>query len=118
VAKGEGRSDDPHVLLLERLRAVLAEEIPERRRGAVAKAAGIDPSKLTRLLNGQSSHFTVDLVVKLDEALGRPHGWLLRAAGYVQDPQTLEEAIEADPRLSKEEVNTVKFALRLALGEE
>lgn len=48
----------------------------------------------------------------------RMAGWLLRAAGYVDDPTSLEEAIEADPRLEATDVRALKIALRMHLGEE
>lgn len=48
---------------------------------------------------------------RIEEVLGLPKGYLLRAAGYVEDAVTTEDAIANDPRLTPEYRDAVLAAL-------
>lgn len=70
----------------------------------LAERMGVDQTTISRLANGrwgEAGGPTPDLLAKIEEAAGRPRGWILVQAGYVQAPGSLREAIELDPGLSK-----------------
>lgn len=58
----------------------------------------------------------LDTVAALEDALDLGRGDLLRAAGYVEDPQTLPEAIERDMRLHPRERRMLAELYRSALS--
>lgn len=65
----------------------------------LAGELGLDPSLISRTLSGGIG-LPLDRLVAIEHALGKRRGFLLRAAGLVEDSQTVRESIETDPALS------------------
>lgn len=65
---------------------------------AFAAEHGFSQSEIQRWAAGKRLP-QIDTLFNLDRALGRPSGYLLRAAGLVEDTTSTEDAIKNDPRL-------------------
>jgi transcriptional regulator with XRE-family HTH domain len=89
-------------------RKALHEAIREAYEGQFTQAQladrlGIDQTWVSRLSNGRwgaSGGPTPDLLARIEEAAGRPRGWILIQAGYVDGVNTTAEAIAVDPDLT------------------
>jgi len=68
----------------------------------LAQRLGTDQSRISKWVSGNGPEPSYAELARLEDALGRPRGYVLRAAGYVVDATTTEEAIEADPRINDE----------------
>lgn len=95
---------------VETLADVIASVIAEdgRSQSAVARAIGENQQTVNDwTLGGHRPNGTkrttpsLDDIKKLEDALGLWRGTILRRAGYVDDPQTTRDFIEADPILSR-----------------
>ncbi len=76
---------------LRRARASTKQEV-------VATALGVDQPTVSRW-ESDKTRPTLEQISAFEEAVGRPKGFCLIAAGYVEMPTTAREAIEADPIL-------------------
>lgn len=65
----------------------------------LAAALGIDQALCSRWESNPDWNPRVDEVLAIDDALGQPRGSLLRAAGYLDDVTTTEQAVMADAAL-------------------
>lgn len=45
---------------------------------------------------------SIQAIMAIEDALGRPRGWIFRAAGLVAEPVDVREAVASDPSLSDE----------------
>lgn len=69
----------------------------------VADRMGIDQTSVSRLSNGkwgEQGGPTPDLLARIENASGRPRGWILIQAGYVDPVLSVPDAIAVDPLLS------------------
>lgn len=69
----------------------------------LAQRMGVDQTTISRLANGkwgEQGGPTPDILARIEEAAGRPRGWILVQAGYVDAVRTIPEAIAMDPQLS------------------
>jgi transcriptional regulator with XRE-family HTH domain len=69
----------------------------------LAQRMGVDQTTISRLANGkwgEQGGPTPDILARIEEAAGRPRGWILIQAGYVDDVRSTAEAIAVDPDLS------------------
>jgi transcriptional regulator with XRE-family HTH domain len=72
----------------------------------VARRMGVDQTRISRLALGKwkpENGPDPDVLARIEEACGRPRGWILIAAGYVADVGvlTVEDAINADRALTE-----------------
>lgn len=76
------------------------------------RVEGLTQKRMSTFENGREPQ--LDMIAALEEAIdpGRRRGWLLRAAGYVEDATTLERMIDSDPRLDARDRDTLKTLLR------
>src|SRR5213592_2060649 len=61
----------------------------------VAQRMGVDQTTVSRLANGKwgdQGGPTPDVLARIEEAAGRPRGWILVQGGYVADVLTVAEA--------------------------
>lgn len=63
---------------------------------ALAEATGVRQATISKYARGETQP-PLDVLEKVDRALGRPAGHVLRLAGYVSDEVDLETAIETAP---------------------
>lgn len=63
---------------------------------ALAEATGIRQATISKYARGET-HPPLDVLEKVDRALGKPAGHVLRLAGYVDDDVDLETAIQTFP---------------------
>lgn len=80
----------------------IKRELGTRSQRWLADRIGVDPSVMTRIINGQMKDLTVDRVAAIEDALDVPRGSLLRAAGYVAPTVSAEDAIRQDPSLPRQ----------------
>jgi transcriptional regulator with XRE-family HTH domain len=83
------------VLLSEAIRACYADRLTQDQ---LAEATGIPQSTISRLARGDTEP-RLDVLKRIEEACGRPAGWIVIQAGYVADVKTVPEAIAVDPAL-------------------
>lgn len=72
-------------------------------RGLSQEAFGLaigESQQTVSLLEKGRRRATLDDLRRIERVLKIPHGYVVRAAGYVDDPKTVREAIEADPQLA------------------
>lgn len=69
---------------------------------ALAEIVKTDQPTISKWERGKQQP-SFDEVRAIEDAAGLPHGFILRSAGYVDDPQTPEEAIRNDARLTDSE---------------
>lgn len=78
----------------------VAMETAGLRQGDVAEALNVDPATVSRWSRGMQ-RIDLEVFPLLDELCGRPHGYVLRLAGYVADSDAdVRAAIEADRLLT------------------
>lgn len=65
---------------------------------AAAKALGVSQPTVTRWAGGGVRPSLEDLA-RIEDACGRPRGFILHAAGYVSDVASVEDAVLMDPDL-------------------
>lgn len=53
---------------------------------------------------------------RIEDACGRPHGWILRRAGFVDEVRTTEDAIQVDQRLTDDARTAVLRAYEAAVA--
>ena len=63
---------------------------------ALSAATGIDQSLISKYARGATQP-PLDALVKVDRACGRPKGYVLRLAGYVDDDLDIKAALASDP---------------------
>lgn len=73
----------------------------------LAKRTGIPQQTISRLALGDSAPKLRHLPA-IEEACGRPRGWILIQAGYVNDVVTVEQAIDIAPELNDTQRNVLK----------
>ena len=95
----------------EAISAAIAGATTQR---AVAQHIGVHDSTVTRWINGAIEPTLQDLAA-IEEVAGRPRGFIIRAAGYVDDVTTVVEAIEMDPGLTISARDALLNAYRGAL---
>lgn len=95
VDKSRGRGDS----LLVDLGSAIKSALHGRTQQWLADAVGIDKSAVTRIIAGQMKDLTLTRVIEIEDALEVPRGALLRAAGYVAEVATPEDAIASDTTL-------------------
>lgn len=80
----------------------------------VAQKLGVQQNTISRWVNGENTPH-LDDIKRLELAVGRPVGFVLRLAGYVEQETDVSAAIELDDTLS----DGLRDALRstLALGK-
>lgn len=69
----------------------------------LAQRMGVDQTTVSRLANGkwgEAGGPAPDVLAKIEDAAGRPRGWILVRAGYLSEVLSVREAVEMDPRLS------------------
>lgn len=66
---------------------------------ALAEIVGVTQPTISRWVNG-SILPTLDDLTAIEQASGRPRGWILHAAGYIEDVLTVPEAIDMDAALT------------------
>ena len=76
---------------LRKARAATKQEV-------VAEALGVDQPTVSRW-ESDKTRPSLEQINAFEKAVGRPKGFCLIAAGYVEVPKTAREAIEADPSL-------------------
>lgn len=69
---------------------------------AIAQAIGVDQPSVSRWERGEASP-SLDQIAAYEEAAGRPRGYVLVAAGYVDDVPSVERALAADRDLDDEQ---------------
>jgi transcriptional regulator with XRE-family HTH domain len=62
-----------------------------RKRNAIARDAGIDPTTLSRILHGGLPHISFQIVARIAYATGVSLGWLLEEQGFELSPLQIEE---------------------------
>lgn len=89
-----------------RLRAQIGAAITETRKragisqGALGDRVGVAQTTISRWERGAAEGtLTLDDLVRVEDALELPRGWLLVAGGYVPDVVTADEAINVDPNI-------------------
>lgn len=108
--RSRGAADTRLVDLGEAIKSALGG----RTRQSLADEIGIDPSAVTRMIAGQMKEVTLERVVQIEDALGLTRGALLRAAGYVDEIVTPEDALDADIALSPEFREVIKTTIGAA----
>lgn len=78
----------------------------------LADTLGVDQAMCSRWESNPDWNPRVDELLAIDDALGLPRGALLKAAGYIDDTTTAEQAITADPALSPDGRDAVLILLR------
>lgn len=77
---------------------------------AAVKASGLTQEALAAQLNEKQQTISgwmllreprLDDLVRIEQILGKPRGFLLRSAGYVADATSARDAILGDPKLSE-----------------
>lgn len=83
------------------LRHVIRDELRamEASGNSLAATLGIDSGTISRTING-GIRMRLDRLLEIERAMGKRKGYLLRAAGLVDDERTPRECIEDDPHLS------------------
>lgn len=69
----------------------------------VAERMAVDQTRISRLANGKWSEDRGPdpwILAKIEDAAGRPRGWILTQAGFVAEARTVPDAIAVDPALS------------------
>jgi transcriptional regulator with XRE-family HTH domain len=69
----------------------------------LAERLGVDQTTVSRLANGRwgdQGGPAPEVLARIEEAAGRPRGWILIQAGYVDGVRTPLEAFEVDPALT------------------
>lgn len=79
--------------------AILAAISGRTSQAAVAREIGVNPSTVTRWVQG-SYMPTFDDLASIERLADRPRGWILHAAGYIEDVRTVPEAIDMDAALT------------------
>lgn len=69
----------------------------------LAERLGVDQTWVSKLARGKWAGRgpTPDMLARIEEASGRPRGWILIRAGYIDEVADVESAIAVDPRLSE-----------------
>jgi hypothetical protein len=82
------------------LHEAIAAAIGDRSQTELADVLNVGQSNISKWMRGITRPSLED-IARLEETCGRPRGFILRAAGYVDCPGAVStaEAIEADPRL-------------------
>ncbi|HEX9994100.1 MAG TPA: helix-turn-helix transcriptional regulator [Acidimicrobiales bacterium] len=78
----------------------------------LAAALGVDQALCSRWESNPDWNPRVDEVLAIDDALGQPRGSLLRAAGYLDDVATTEQAVMADAALGPDGRDAVLVLIR------
>lgn len=100
------------------LHEAIAAAIGDRSQTELADLLGVGQSNISKWMRGVTRP-SIDDLARLEETCGRPRGFILTAAGYVQCPETpgVVEAIERDPLvgddLRKVLLKTYELALEL-----
>lgn len=68
---------------------------------ALAKAVGVDQTTISRWMRGETRP-TLERLATLEEAAGRPRGFVLRAAGFIDDAVSARDALDLDEVLTPE----------------
>ena len=76
------------------------EDLAGRTEKWLANELAVDPSTLSRWLNGQVD-ITLNDLIRIEQALGVGRGRLLRRAGLVDELDCVRDAIETDRDLSR-----------------
>lgn len=82
-----------------RMGEAIMRELGGRRLADVARAAGYPGGQLSRMVNGHHVSIKTEQVRALEVALQLEPGFLFRAAGYVEEADSVEEMILKDPRI-------------------
>lgn len=77
----------------------------------LARTLGVDPGIVSRIIAGHTKKLTLARVVQIEDALVVPRGALLRAAGYVAEVATPEDAVRQDLSLSRYARETILGAI-------
>ena len=97
VARRAQRQTPSAMTLSEAVRAAIQDHLQTD----IAEKTGMSQSQISRFSTGGTPP-SLDQIVAIEDAAGRPRGFILRAAGYVADTLTIEDAIDADPTLTDE----------------
>lgn len=95
--------------------SAVADALGARTQTWLAGELGIDGGHMSRIVAGKVG-VALDMVVKIEDALGVGRGALLRAAGYVDDDSTVLGAITADRALTPEQKRTLRNVYELAIN--
>lgn len=82
----------------------------------LGERAGVGQPAVSRWERGDGAP-TVVQIAAIEDAAGRGRGFVLRAAGYVDEVTTVEEAIAADPNLDDLARQILLSAYRAASAE-
>lgn len=77
----------------------------------LAERLGVDQTAISRWARGANRPQLEELAA-IEEACGRPRGYILRLAGFVDEIVDVESAVAADPRLNDEGRRTVLITYR------
>lgn len=97
--------------------AALRSARGSRTQTAVGEA--MDPQAKQPTISGWESDTaapTLDQIAEFEHACGRPRGFVLRLAGYVEDPTNTRDAIAADPLLEEGIRSTLLTIYETAVG--
>lgn len=89
----------------------VARALSGHRQVDVAERLGVSQNSISRWKTGDQRP-ALDQIAALEEACGRPRGFVLRLAGYVDDVVDVETAISADPELDDIGRGVVRSAYR------
>jgi tetratricopeptide (TPR) repeat protein len=78
----------------------------------LAEALGVDQTMCSRWESNPNWNPRIDEIAAIDDALGQPRGSLLKAAGYIADITTTEQAVMADPALGPDGRDAILILLR------
>lgn len=87
----------------------------------LAQRMGVDQTTVSRLANGrwgEQGGPAPDVLARIEDAAGRPRGWILVRAGYIADVATVPEAIAMDSRLTADARRMVLRVYESAVSED
>lgn len=80
---------------------------------ALAEQLGVQQNTISRWVTGETTP-SLDQIKALEVAAGRPVGFVLRQAGFVESSRTLENAVDSDPTLDEADRRLVRDAVDFA----
>lgn len=105
-----GTADDRLVHLGQAIRDELSRSNHSQR--WLADQLDVDTGYLSRIISGKHEGLSLEVVVRIEDALGVGRGDLLRAAGYVDGDVTLSAALASDPGLTESQRRALRSVVR------
>lgn len=106
-------AESPVVNLGEGIRQALGGRLTQEQ---LADKLGVDQGQVSRWVRDKATP-SVTRLFAIEDAAGRPRGFIMRAAGYLTDEPTVEEVLEADPAISDDAREMLKGMYAVAVRQ-